>query len=272
MYKRLLVAVDGSAIAESILSYALGMTRATGSQLTLLRVVDGDGQRAEASSYVDGLATELGSEGRCINAGRDVASAILEEAARVPGTLVVMTSRGRSGVLEAVLGSVAMNVLRGSREPILVYRPHEHFASVVREPVKIERIVVPMDTTPADASIGPQAADAARWLGARLVVISVLGSGALPAAGIPTGDISESAYVHSNAMALGRPHGIEVSWEVLHGDEPDQAIADFVGNDRGTILAMVTRANAAPVSAALMGSVTTGCLRKAGVPILMRLP
>ncbi|MGH7484522.1 MAG: universal stress protein, partial [bacterium] len=38
MYKRLLVAVDGSAKAEAILPYALGISRATGSQLTLVHV------------------------------------------------------------------------------------------------------------------------------------------------------------------------------------------------------------------------------------------
>lgn len=272
MYERLLAAVDGSTVAESILPYALGISRATGSQLTLLRVVDGDGERAEASRYVDALAAELKVESRCVSAERDVASAILEEAARVPGTLVVMTSQGRSGVLGAVLGSVAMNVLRGSRDPILVYRPHERPAADPGGPVTIERIVIPLDTTPGDESIGAQAAEMARWLGAQLVVISVLGSRARPPADTPSGDLIESSYVHSRAVALGKEYGVEVSWEVLHGDEPEKAIADFIGSDRGTILAMVTRANAAPLRAALLGRVTTGCLRKAGVPILMRLP
>ena len=37
------------------------------------------------------------------------------------------------------------------------------------------------------------------------------------------------------------------------------------------MLAMVTRAHATPVAAALFGSTTTDCLRRAGVPILIRL-
>ncbi len=272
MYERLLVPVDGSVFAEEILPYALGITRATGSPLTLLRVIDGEGQRAEASGYIEALAAELKAEGRCAPVDGDVASTILEEARRVPGTLVAMTSQGRSGVLEVVLGSVAMNVLRGGQEPVLVYRPQPPFAGGRSEPVKIERIVVPLDGTPRAEAIGSQAAEAARWLGARLVVIEVLGSRARPIAGTPTGDVVESSYVQSRALGLGRQYGIEVGWEVLHGSEPEQAIADFVGKDRATMLAMVTRANSAPVTAALLGSVTTGCLRKAGVPILVRLP
>jgi len=88
----------------------------------------------------------------------------------------------------------------------------------------------------------------------------------------PAGDLSEASYVRTRATELGKKHGVDYSWEVLHGDETDKAIADFVGKDRGTMLAMVTRANSAPVAAAFLGSVATGCLRKAAVPILMRLP
>lgn len=271
MYKRLLVAIDGSAIAESILPYALGICRATQSQLTLVRVVDDEGQRAQASGYVDALAAKLEAEARCVSAEGDVASALLKEAARVPGTLVTMTTHGRSGVLGAVLGSVAMKVLRAGRDPILLYRPHERSAAGPSDPIKIARVVVPMDSTPSAESIGEQAAEFARWLGARLVVVSVLDPEALAAAGAPAGDLLESSYVRSRAADLGKQHGVEFSWEVLHGNKPEQAIAAYIGNDRNTMLAMVTRAHSAPVSAALLGSVTTDCLRKAGVPILIRL-
>lgn len=272
MYKRLLVAIDGSAIAESVLPYALGICRATQSQLTLVRVVADDGQRAQASGYVDALARKLGAEGRCVSADGDVASALIAEAARVPGTLVTMTTHGRSGVMGVLLGSVAMKVLRGGEGSVLLYRPHEAPTADPTEPIKLARVVVPMDGTPSAESIGEHAAEFARWLGARLVVISVLDAQAQAASGAPGGDLSESSYVHNRAADLGKKHGLDFSWEALHGDEPDKAIADFVGNDRGTMLAMVTHANTKPVKAALLGSVTTGCLRKAGVPILIRLP
>jgi nucleotide-binding universal stress UspA family protein len=113
VYKRLLVAIDGSDVAESILTYALGISRATGSQLALVRIVDDEAHRAQASSYLDALAARLQVEAHCVSAGGDVASALLEEAARVPDTLIAMTTHGRSGELGAVRGSVAMNVLLG---------------------------------------------------------------------------------------------------------------------------------------------------------------
>ncbi len=273
VYKRLLVPIDGSDVAESILPYALGISQATGSQLTLVRIVDVDGERAKASVYVDALAAKLKAEGRCVSADGDVAAALVAEAARVPDTLIAMTTHGRSGVLSVVLGSVAMKVLRGGHAPVMLYRPPAHSSGDPGAAIKITRVVAPMDGTPVAESIGTQAGELARWLGARLVVISVLSSRAQAStAGAPVGDLSESSYVRTRAADLGKKYGVEYSWEVLHGDEPDKAIADFVGKDRGTMLAMVTRANTGPVAAAFLGSVTTGCLRKAAVPILIRLP
>ena len=272
MYKRLLVAIDGSAIAESILPYALGICRATQSQLTLVRVVDEEGHRAQASSYVDALAAKFDAESRCVSAHGDVAAALLKEAARVPGTLVTMSTHGRSGVLGVALGSVAMKVLRGGHDPVLMYCPHEVSTADPSAPIKITRVLAPIDATPSAESIGDQAGELARWLGAQLVMISVIDPHAMAAADAPPGDLSESTLVRSRATHLGNQYGVEFSWEVLHSDQPDKAIAAYIGEDRGTMLAMVTRANAAPVSAALLGSVTTGCLRKAGVPIFIRLP
>ncbi len=272
MYKRLLLAVDGSPLAESILPYALGICQATQSQLPLVRVVDNDGQRAQASAYVDALAVKLQAESRCVSADCDIAATLLKEAARVPGTLLAMTTHGRSGVLGVMLGSVAMDVLRGRHGPILLYRPADIAAADPTKAIRIARIVVPMDNTPSTESNAEQAAEFARWLGAELVVISVIDSKAIAAAGSRAGDLSESSYVHNRAADLGKRHGIKFSWEALHGNEPDKAIADYIDNDPGTMLAMVTRANNAPIAAALLGSVTTGCLRKAGVPILVRLP
>lgn len=274
MFKRLLVPVDGSGLAESVLPYALGISRATGMQLTLVRVVDAAGEQARASSELDALAARHGATARCIGADGDVAAALTAEAARSPDTLIAMTTHGRSGVLGVALGSVAMKVLRGGgHAPVVLYRPSDGASGDAGAAIKITRVVVPLDGTPVAEAIGDQAADFARALGVRLVVISVVSTRVqASAAEAPAGDLSESSYVRTLATQWGKKHGVEYSWEVLHGDEPDKAIADFVGKDRGTMLAMVTRANSAPVAAAFLGSVATGCLRKAAVPILMRLP
>ena len=93
------------------------------------------------------------------------------------------------------------------------------------------------------------------------------------AAGLPPGGelaALESGYVRAKATELGRSHGVPINWDVLHG-EPAKAIASYVAGRGDTILAMVTRRQSA-METAFLGSVTAGCLRQAGVPVLMRAP
>ena len=191
----------------------------------------------------------------------------------MPGTLVAMTSHGRSGLLEAMLGSVALRVVRGRNgAPVLVYRPTGAAASG-SPAVKINRVVLPLDGTELSEGMAPQAAELARRLDAELMVVVVIDpkttkGGDMPVSAMMKG--LESGYVRSNARDFATRFGVRVNWEVLHGD-PADSIARFIGGQPGSMLAMTTRGRSA-LETALLGSVTSGCLRNAGVPVLMRLP
>jgi nucleotide-binding universal stress UspA family protein len=52
----------------------------------------------------------------------DAAAEIVEEASSWPADLVVLGSRGLTGLTRIVLGSVARNVLQGSQSSVLVVR------------------------------------------------------------------------------------------------------------------------------------------------------
>jgi nucleotide-binding universal stress UspA family protein len=114
VYERVTVPVDGSAFSEEVLSFALGIAQATGAKLNLLKVADGKLRHAKATRHRRriGVAAETGAEGKCLPVSGDVAATINDEAERVPGTLVAMSSHGRAGILEVVLGSVALKLLR----------------------------------------------------------------------------------------------------------------------------------------------------------------
>lgn len=76
---------------------------------------------------LEALAPE-GAAGRSIRTqahvvyGSEVASAIREVAQDLDVSLVCIASHGRTGILRAVLGSVAMEVLAKSKRPVLVVR------------------------------------------------------------------------------------------------------------------------------------------------------
>lgn len=268
MYERIVVPVDGSAHAAEVLPWVAALAAHHATPITLLRIVSHDSARADAARATDALAARCSARGLCIVDDGEVAAAILREAERVPHTLIAMSSHGHSGLMEAALGNVALRVVRAGHGPILVYRPHGGDEdSAARH--RVSRVVLPLDGNEASESIAAEAAGLAAWLGVRLVVVSVADATATAAVLSSAGVAAESSFVRGRARELSKAHGVEPGWEVLHGD-PVEAIADFVQEDRGTVLAMATRGRSA-LTSALLGSVTSACLRRAGVPVFVRV-
>lgn len=272
MYTRILVPLDGSHFSEEIIPYAAGLAAVHDTELLLLHVIDKGSRMDEGVSYIDQIAAAHKAQGKCLLAPGDVAQTLLKEFDHQPDTLLAMTSRGHSGLAEVVLGSVAQRVMRSAKKPVLMYHPTGK-RPIVDSPARLSRVILPLDGSDLTERIAADAAGFARWIGADLEIVTVIGSGSAANVGEPSGGEMaslESGYLRSKASQLGKQHGVEVQWDVLHGD-PTEAITGYVGNRRDVILAMATRRQDA-LEAAFLGSITAGCLRKAGVPILMRLP
>ncbi len=268
MYSRILVPIDGSTFSEQLIAPAAWVAGATGTGLALLRVVEKADEQEAASRYVEELAAGVGAKAICVLApAAGVAAAIREEAQRVPATLLAICSHGRSGAMRAIFGSVAVEVLRGLGEPLIVFRPD---AERPARPSRVGRVVLPLDGSAASESIEPQAAALAKWLGAKVVVVSVLDPSVRLDPSIPSGDVQESGYVQTHARDIAERYGVPVGWEVLHGD-PKEAIPQFVRGLGDAMLAMTTHGRTG-LSSVMSGSVMAQCLRDAGVPVFTRLP
>jgi nucleotide-binding universal stress UspA family protein len=143
MFRRLLVAFDGSQHAESALDEAIDLARATSGRLTILTVISNHADAwALGAPYWTPVSFEVvGDEverahARMLAAAADRIPAdvpvttvlnrgapgakILQEARRAPHDLVVMGSRGRSEFRSWLLGSVSHEVLKASPVPVLV--------------------------------------------------------------------------------------------------------------------------------------------------------
>ncbi len=269
MYERILVPVDGSRFSEEVLPYAQSIARATGAKLALMRVQERESGDDDATRQLQGLADALKAESRMVPGRGNVAAAILEEAARVRGTLVAMTTHGRSGLAEAMLGSVAHDVVRTGHNPVLVYRPHGR-QQAAQEAVQINTVMLPIDGSGHSEWMQQQAGEWARALKARLLVVQVISPEARTDPNVPANDALESSYVRSHAVDLGKQYGVEANWEVLHGD-PVDSMASFIGERRDILVVMATRGRSA-LQAAVLGSVTAGLLREGHVPIIVRVP
>jgi nucleotide-binding universal stress UspA family protein len=145
VYRRIVVPLDGSELAEQALPHAEALARLTGAPLHLVRVIDPThlGTPLGTLLSTDAVALELLLEeeriaareylGRIEGDLRDRRHAVTVEyrpgraadellAAAQPGDLLVMATHGRSGLGRWFLGSVAEAVIHRSSVPVLLVR------------------------------------------------------------------------------------------------------------------------------------------------------
>ncbi len=158
MLERVFVPRDGSALSEGALTYGAVLTERLGVRLTLLRAFDGPRRtltllastrtapiavgmttpamvgavteaaaetEAESRAYLAAHERELHGRGLAVETlvvDGSLVEAILQEAEREPGTVVVMSTHGRGGLGRLLFGSTAQDVLRRSPVPLMLIR------------------------------------------------------------------------------------------------------------------------------------------------------
>ncbi len=141
--KRVLVALDGSRLAEKILPRVVELAKKIHLEVVLVRVwspplgSEGYGMpnferlteeiTEEAKGYLEEKVCELKKEGlesvSPVLLEGDPAQEIINFAKQTPEGLAVMCTHGRSGLNRLVLGSVTDRVVRYSASPVLVIPP-----------------------------------------------------------------------------------------------------------------------------------------------------
>jgi nucleotide-binding universal stress UspA family protein len=146
VYERVLVPLDGSALAEAILPFAERVAGPLDAEVILVRVVEPISpaeamasagvvtpdtylvREMEARRYLQDLAGRLSEKGLRVKTRVEVgrpSDEILAAAKSAGADLVAMTTHGRSGLGRVLFGSVAEAVLRGSPLPVLMVRMSE---------------------------------------------------------------------------------------------------------------------------------------------------
>jgi nucleotide-binding universal stress UspA family protein len=142
MFKKILVTLDGSELAERALQPAFEIAEKFGGEVTLLRVPvaqqyvtmpSGTGviipeqfaerDREESESYLRAIKTHWLPHAPAIHTqaiAGSPADVILDVAGAEQSDLIVMSTHGRSGLSRLLYGSVAESVLRGARVPVLL--------------------------------------------------------------------------------------------------------------------------------------------------------
>lgn len=173
-YRSVLVPLDGSAFAAGALAPAAVLAERLGIPVEAVTVATDETLAEDATGRV--LAEGAGVDPQVI-VGPDVPAALLRHVWVDGPSLVCMSTHGRGRVVGSVMGSVALDVLRGAETPIVVVGPHarpDAGRPAEAAPLAVPRLVACVDGTAASEGVLPVAAAWATALDMALAIVTVV--------------------------------------------------------------------------------------------------
>jgi nucleotide-binding universal stress UspA family protein len=305
VYKTVLVTLDGSPLAERALPYGAALAQAGYGRLVLVRAAAAPtmaeldtreellaAAQEEAKIYLHEIVARLEEQRPGIERRTEtvvvpvrhgsVAEALRRTAREQGADVVVMATHGRSGPGRWLYGSVADAVLRHAEVPVLLVPAT---AGPLWSPGAGQRILVPLDGSPLALAALPAAAELAAVLRADLHLLRVVEppvalrawdytspafEAAVEVPPDPAAEVAEVTKYLEGVAATLRARGltVRVSAEVGLVASTIAAVAE---EQRATVIAMATHGRGG-VARLVLGSVATGVLQRAGVPLLLVRP
>jgi nucleotide-binding universal stress UspA family protein len=295
VFKRILVPLDGSNLAEMVLPaarYLAGRLQAT---LILFHVVEKDspdeihGQHhlrevAEARAYLDQVAGRLSPAG--VSIFQDVhevqevgvAQTIRDHAEELQTDMIVLCAHGSGGLRDMLFGSIVQQVIRQRTVPVLFIRPDTVKDSDVNP---IRQILIPLDGSKAHEVAIPVAVYLASRCEAEIRLLSVVPTtDTLSVKGAITGRVSPRATTLSLDIAAQQAEeylnkilqeiltqGVPVSGAVLRGNVQSRLIETIAAE--GIDLVVMATHGTKTVDARWEGSLTPRFLPKTPVPVIL---
>ena len=274
MFKKIVVALDGTPAAEAILPMVHALARARYAEVVLVRVSstyhESAPENVAAGQYLSEVAREHGfDENRVKTALRygDIAEEVLSAAHEADADLIALATHGRHGLARAWFGSVAEHVLSESPVPVLLLRADAH------APVRVKKVLVPVDNSPGSAAALSVASDLSVMTTAHVTLLQVVAP--LPRWGTGEGIAPDwEREVRSAAQAfLARlterlyAHGVVASGKAAIGPIAE-TISRVAHEEQVDLIVMGTHALTGP-RRALLGSVADAVVRTASVPVLL---
>ncbi len=301
MFRKVLVPLDRSSLAEQALGLAAFIARESGATIDIVLVhepfpfagyadLPWDADPTAEHAYVAAIVGEVESgasvAATCAVLRGSPAEMICRRAHQVSADLIVMTSHGRTGFSRAWLGSVADAVMRNAAVPVLILRPVRGETRRIVAHHKIERVVVPLDGSALAAAVVPAATDLARATHSSIALVRVSPvvpttmpfEPTLPVSSLPvipdsaaTKQLSDEATGELDVVArnLHAESDIAVESHIVVSQNTAPAIVGFADAERD-VVAMSTHGRGA--SRWLLGSVADKVLRSTTVPVLLYRP
>jgi len=279
MFERILIPLDGSALAESVLIQVRRLLLRGDGELLLLQVVtlppstEADAGEpldllwARATEYLGNVAARLSAEGLRVRS-RVVegfpAHQILEVAKKEKATLIAMSTHGRTGLSRWVFGSVTEKVLRASPIPVLAIPSFLGIGGDAAprgaEELPFRKILAPIAAEERSLEVLTPLIELARRFGSTVRLLHVCEG---PECAIPTHELRQ-------AFERLRAEGVP-SEPLLKEGDPAVRILETCRDEGADLIAMTTHGRSG-VPRWLMGSVAEKVLWASNVPLLVVRP
>lgn len=281
-YQRILVPLDGSETAELAIPYAVDLARRHDAEVILLYLEYlpalvtemGDAEQIEqAKTSVIELRDELRAEGLRVRdemlESRDLAASLFKFIESSHASIVVLSTQGHTPMLRWLFGSQAEKALSTCPVPIMLVQPVYH------------KIVVPLDGSAwSESALGP-AAELARAHNAEIILLHVYQSpiseyeAQLSLAGQQ--QMADQTYeqIRDQLVALRndlRHQGLRVQERIIGGNNPAQAISDFVEAEEGVTMIVMSTHGRTGITRWLFGSVAQRVSKNLRRPVTLVRP
>jgi nucleotide-binding universal stress UspA family protein len=284
MYRKMLVLLDGSKLAEVVFTYAQELSARLNIDLELLHVCSPQeaDQLPMRQAYMEHMAEVLHSkaaeirsrigektEGLEVKAQGKVvvgypAEEILKFADENNIDLIMLSTHGRSGITIWDIGNVANKVIHASRVPVWIV-PSELREDIIYDKLPGRTMVIPLDGSELSESVIPHAINIAKQRGAETEMVLVHVENLATRFTINYEEIQKQQTEHEDKQKYLEgivkqieEKGIKARAELLTGD-PAKTVIEFVKNNPAQLIAMATHGHAG-LSRMIFGSVTENVL------------
>jgi nucleotide-binding universal stress UspA family protein len=297
MFEKLLVALDGSELAENAVTYVRNLVVQLGAETYLLHVCPPEHltnihmHQMYINAIAEGIRQEL-KENR--GAGPELkvySEAIVGEPDKIildyiklrNINLAVLTSHGTSGLRPFAMGSIADKVVRGADIPTLLIRIKEK-PSLPEKRGLIQRILVPLENVDPSKIAVPYALQMAKKLKASITLFCMVrtiysqnfdgaGMGVSAGLGVNWDAIDKASEKAADEFLVGIENDlikeeIETSHTVYLSVDAAFEILEMEKKTQAELVVMSTRARS-PAARWVFGSTAEKVLREGNRPIML---
>ncbi len=293
MYKRMIVPLDGSEVAEAVFPYAKELAGRLGIEVILLHIANPTlkDYQPMTQAYI-GHAAEMikTGAGAAVSVHGEIATGypsdqIIKYADEKKADLIVIASHGRSGK-RTEMGSVAERVLRSARIPVLLV-PTGPTETVPFDQWPNKEFIVPLDGSELAETVLPHVEQLNGLAGAKVVLVRACEPPAMPTYYSP--ELSEiplhwgqyaqqetarckqvSTEYLANIEGRLKAKGITVRSEVLTGKASDEVV-NYANKNPHSLIVMATHGRSG-LNRLVYGSVALNVLVGVLNPIFLVKP